>query len=106
MEPAKHSCDALAKKDPPAQPGTPELKPEAAPDMEADTDATIAAFGGDPREAVKALLTDNAALQSELDFASLAMSYGFTRGWSARLREGSQGIRAAHSPELREKKTR
>jgi hypothetical protein len=77
-----------AEKDPPATPRTPEAMPRAEPDMEADTDATIAAFGGDPREAVKALLRDNAALQSELDFASLAMSYGFTRGLSARLREG------------------
>lgn len=77
-----------AKKDPSAAPETPKMKPKTEPDMEVDTDAAIAAFGGDPREAVKALLKDNAALQSELDFASLAMSYGFTRGWSARLREG------------------
>jgi hypothetical protein len=40
---------------------------------------------------VKALLVDKAALQSELDFVSLAMSYGFTRGWPARLREGKTG---------------
>jgi hypothetical protein len=73
--------------------------------MEADTDVIIAAFGGDPREAVKAPLRDNAALQSELDFASLAMSYGFTRGWCARLREGSQGTRAAHYPSSGEGKT-
>jgi hypothetical protein len=59
--------------------------------MEADMDATIAAFGGDPREAVRGLLADNAALQRELDLASLMMSYGFTRGWSARLREGKTG---------------
>jgi hypothetical protein len=77
-----------AKKDPSTTSEMPKLKPKVEPDMEADTDATIAAFGGDPREAVKALLKDNAALQSELDFASLAMSYGFTRGWSGRLREG------------------
>lgn len=77
-----------AEKDPSATPAKPKLRSKVEPDMEADTDATIAAFGGNPREAVKALLKDNAALQSELDFASLAMSYGFTRGWSARLREG------------------
>jgi hypothetical protein len=80
-----------AEKDPRPAPRIPEAEPEAEPDREADTDATIAAFGGDPREAVKALLVDNAALQRELDLASLMMSYGFTRGWSARLREGKLG---------------
>jgi hypothetical protein len=43
-----------AEKDPCTTPGKPKLKSKAEPDMEADTDATIAAFGGDPREAVKA----------------------------------------------------
>jgi hypothetical protein len=69
--------------------------------MEADTDATIAAFGGDPREAVKALLANNADLQRELDFASLAMSYGFTRGWSARLREGTLVLHSYYGPDCR-----
>lgn len=57
----------------------------------AQIDAAIAACGGDVRTTIAALLADNAALQRELDFASLAMSYGFSRGWFARRRETQKG---------------
>lgn len=55
--------------------------------LERLADDAVAACGGDTREAVKALVADNISLQKELDFASLAMSFGFSRGWFARRRE-------------------
>lgn len=68
-------------------------EPQRSP-VEADIDdavtEAIAACGGDPRATVRALLADNAALTKELDFASLTMSYGFSRGWFARQREARQ----------------
>ncbi|MCR5857203.1 hypothetical protein [Mesorhizobium sp. J428] len=47
----------------------------------------VAACGGDLKATIKALVADNIDLQRELDFASLAMSYGFLRGWFAPQRE-------------------
>lgn len=60
-------------------------RPEA--DLERLTDDAVAACGGDLRATVKALVADNIGLQRELDFASLAMSFGFSRGWFAKQRE-------------------
>ena len=62
-----------------------ESRPEN--DLERLADDAVAACGGDLRAAVKALVADNIGLQKELDFASLAMSYGFSRGWFAKRRE-------------------
>jgi hypothetical protein len=56
-------------------------------DLECLADDAVAACGGDLRATVKALVADNIGLQRELDFASLAMSFGFARGWFARQRE-------------------
>lgn len=56
-------------------------------DLERLADDAVAACDGDMRATVKALVADNIGLQRELDFASLAMSYGFSRGWFARQRE-------------------
>lgn len=55
--------------------------------LERMAEEAVALCGGDLRATVKALVADNISLQKELDFASLAMSYGFSRGWFARQRE-------------------
>lgn len=49
-------------------------------DWELVSDEAIAAHGG-AREAVKALLIANAALERELALAAPALSHGFSRGW-------------------------
>jgi hypothetical protein len=41
----------------------------------------LAVYAGDHRAAIEALLADRAYLERELAFASLAMSFGFARGW-------------------------
>ncbi|MGQ2903798.1 MAG: hypothetical protein ACT6RL_05055 [Neoaquamicrobium sediminum] len=54
-------------------------------EIERATDGAIAACGG-AREAVKALLLENAQLQDELAMAVPAVSYGYSKGWHARRR--------------------
>lgn len=54
---------------------------EAVPDDELSLEAILARFNGDSRAALEAALSDIVFLRKELDFASLAMSYGFARGW-------------------------
>ena len=54
-------------------------------EFEQATDAAIEACGG-AREAVKALLVENAQLQDELAMAVPAVSYGFSKGWHAQRR--------------------
>jgi hypothetical protein len=44
-------------------------------------DKVLAVYAGDHRAAIEALLADRAYLERELAFASLAMSFGFARGW-------------------------
>lgn len=44
-------------------------------------DAVLRSFDGDARAALGAALEDVAFLRREIEFARLAMSYGFTRGW-------------------------
>lgn len=60
-------------------------EPAKAVDSEAndslDLDAVLARFNGDAVAALQAALEDVAFLRRELTFASLAMSYGFARGW-------------------------
>jgi hypothetical protein len=62
--------------------------PVHVPDDE-EVEEVITACGGDAREAVRELLALKSHYERELDFASLALSYGFTRGWrpGKRLRE-------------------
>lgn len=55
---------------------------EAVPDNDISMDAVLARFGGDPHAALEAALADVAYLSRELDTASLAMSFGFARGWT------------------------
>lgn len=54
---------------------------EAMPALEAAADEAIATCGGSPREAVKALLILNEALEAELAETRLVASYGYTRGY-------------------------
>ena len=61
-------------------------KPE---ELEAATDEAIAVCDGDARAAVRALLVTNAYLENELAMAVPAVSYGFSRGWYVKRREGS-----------------
>jgi len=69
-----------------------DMSTTAAPETANDdpVDAAIAACGGDLRETIAALLADNAALSKELDFATLAHSFGYSRGWFARKRAARQ----------------
>ncbi|WP_262529484.1 hypothetical protein [Agrobacterium tumefaciens] len=62
-----------------------ESRPDS--DLERLADDAVAACGGDMREAIKALVADNISLEQELEFAALAMSFGFSRGWFAKRRE-------------------
>lgn len=75
---------AVAATDPAPAPTLPLAEP-------AEVDAALAACDGDPRKTIATLLADNATLNRELDFAGLALSYGFTRGWFARQRAMRQG---------------
>lgn len=68
---------------------------KALPDADIDpldraANDAIAACGGDLRATVKALVADNITLSKELDFATLAHSYGYSRGWFARQRAARQ----------------
>jgi hypothetical protein len=54
---------------------------EAVPCDDLTLEAVLARFGGDAHAALEAALSDVAYLRQELGFASLAMSYGFARGW-------------------------
>lgn len=48
---------------------------------ELSIDAVLARFNGDAHAALDAALHDITFLQHELILASLAMSYGYARGW-------------------------
>jgi len=48
--------------------------------LEAAADQAIAACGGDPREAVKALIVANSFLETDLEKLKAAASMGFARG--------------------------
>jgi hypothetical protein len=48
--------------------------------LEAAADQAIAACGGDPREAVKALIVANHFLETDLEKLKAAASMGFARG--------------------------
>jgi hypothetical protein len=54
---------------------------EAVPDDERSVEAVVARFGGNTRAALESALDDIAHLERELVVASLAMSFGFARGW-------------------------
>jgi hypothetical protein len=48
--------------------------------LEAAADQVIAACGGDPREAVKALIVANQFLETDLEKLKSAVSMGYARG--------------------------
>jgi hypothetical protein len=54
---------------------------EAMPEDKQDAETVLAQFDGDAMAALKAAIEDIAHLRRELALASLAMSYGFARGW-------------------------
>ncbi len=58
-------------------------EPAKAPAGEAtpNVDEILAEYRGDARAAIVALAADVAHLERELSFASLAMGFGFARGW-------------------------
>lgn len=58
-------------------------------DWELAADQAIATCGGDAREAVKALLVANASLEREVALWAPAVSFGFSRGWHRRQRDGA-----------------
>lgn len=53
----------------------------AAREMVEDVDTILNRFDGDARVALRAALDDIAYLRREVEFAALAMSFGFARGW-------------------------
>ena len=54
--------------------------------LEQSANETIAMCGGDAYAAVKALLVANDFLERELELATAAVSYGFSRGWHSQRR--------------------
>ena len=52
---------------------------EAVPETDMSVEAVLSRFNGDARAALAAAIEDIARLDRELQFASLAMSYGFAR---------------------------
>ena len=52
----------------------------AAADLEVSADQAIAACGGDPREAVKALILANDFLEAQVEELKRAVSAGYARG--------------------------
>lgn len=66
--------------------------------LDAAVNDVIAECGGDLRTAVRALVADNMALERELSFASLAMSFGFSRGYFARQRDARAAITQGAKP--------
>lgn len=58
---------------------------EAAPGPCLDIDAVLERFEGDAVAALSAALEDVVFLPREIQFARLAMSYGFARGWKPKL---------------------
>jgi hypothetical protein len=60
-------------------PSTPNPQSDA-DQLEAAADQAIAACGGDPREAVKALIVANQFLETDLEKLKAAVSLGYARG--------------------------
>lgn len=58
---------------------------KAVPDSELTLPAVLARFDGDAVKALAAAIEDIEHLQRELGLASLAMSYGFARGWRPKI---------------------
>ncbi len=48
---------------------------------EDEIEMVLAYYGGDVRAAIEGLLKDRDFLVKEIEYASLAMSFGFARGW-------------------------
>jgi hypothetical protein len=76
-------------------------QPAAATASEAMADdnsigAVLARFNGNAHAALECALSDIAFLQKEITYASLAMSYGFARGWRPSIeRPADQAIEQA-----------
>ncbi|MEP7453494.1 hypothetical protein [Phyllobacterium sp. SB3] len=50
-----------------------------------EVERLIAEHGGDVQAAFTALLSERSLLIKELEYASLAMGFGYARGWKPRL---------------------
>ena len=61
------------------------MNSEAVPSDSLDIDAVLERFEGNAVAALSAALDDVAFLRREIQFARLAMSYGFARGWRPKL---------------------
>lgn len=61
-------------------PAAPEPSAPAASDLELAADQAISACGGDPREAVKALIVTVDFLEAQVDELRAAVSKGYSRG--------------------------
>jgi hypothetical protein len=69
-------------------PAAPTPSAPSAGDLELAADQAIAACGGDPREAVKALIVTVDFLEAQVDELRAAVSKGYSRG-----RHGTDGTR-------------
>lgn len=54
-------------------------------DYENEADQLIAEHGGDAVAAIAKLVEERGFLIKELEYASLAMGFGFARGWKPKL---------------------
>ncbi len=54
-------------------------------DYENEADQLIAEHGGDANTAIAKLVEERAYLTKELEYASLAMGFGYARGWKPKL---------------------
>jgi hypothetical protein len=61
-------------------PAVPEPSPPSVGDLELAADQAIAACGGDPREAVKALIVANGFLEAQVEDLRASVSAGYSRG--------------------------
>lgn len=65
---------------------------EAVPGAGTEVEAVLARFNGDARAALTAAIEDVTFLRREIEFARLAMSYGFSRGWRPALERPTQSF--------------
>lgn len=59
---------------------------------EMSVDAVLRRFDGDAVAALAAALEDVTFLRREIEYARLAMSYGFSRGWKPALERQTQPL--------------
>lgn len=67
-------------------------EPEQIAEDPMTVDIVLQRFNGDARAALTAAIEDVTFLRREIEFARLAMSYGFSRGWRPALERPTQSF--------------